>query len=108
MLVFAVVNSSYSLTWDLLFDWNLLKRRAKYPFLRETLGYKPVAWYYVAVVADSILRFSWFLYIFDAAALSLPMRGWIVGFLEITRRWMWNFFRLEVGRYCIPLVKDLY
>lgn len=86
MLIFATLNSVYSLTWDLLFDWSLLKRRAKYPGLRPTLVYKLASYYYIAVVLDSILRFSWFLYIFNSPQLSVPLRGWIVGSTYYPRR----------------------
>ena len=96
MIVFAALNGLYSLTWDLLFDWNLLKPHSKYFGLRNTLVYKDYVWaYYLAIVVDVILRFSWFLYIFNGPQFSVPLRGFMVGMLEAIRRFTWNFFRLE-------------
>lgn len=60
MLFLAALNSCYSLTWDLLFDWNLLKRHVKYSGLRANLGYGDrVYGYYIAIALNAILRFSW-------------------------------------------------
>jgi hypothetical protein len=38
-IVFGCVNSCYSLTWDILMDWDLLKRNARHRFLRNELAY---------------------------------------------------------------------
>ena len=43
-IVFATINSCYSLVWDVLMDWNLFKRNAKYPLLRNELAYKDHIW----------------------------------------------------------------
>jgi hypothetical protein len=95
MLVSASVNSIYSLLWDLLLDWGLFKPRSKHRFLRNELAYKGHTWaYYVAIVADTLLRFSFILYVFNAPHLTVQLRGFCVGLLEIIRRWIWNFFRL--------------
>ena len=89
-IVFWVANSIYSGTWDLLLDWGLFKPNSKHPFLRPELSYSDhVPLYYIAMVSDILLRFSWVLYIFNSPGLSVPMRGWIVGILEIFRRWQW-------------------
>jgi hypothetical protein len=43
-IVFATINSVYSVSWDMLMDWNLLKRDAKYPLLRNDLAFKDYIW----------------------------------------------------------------
>lgn len=43
-IVFATINSCYSVTWDVLMDWNLFKRNSKYPLLRNELAYKDHVW----------------------------------------------------------------
>ncbi|CAN4079402.1 unnamed protein product [Withania somnifera] len=94
--------------WDLVIDWGLLQRNSKNPWLRDKLlvPYKTV--YFVAIVLDIILRLVWMQLILDFQQLPfLHRRAFIaiVACLEILRRGMWNFFRLEnehlnnVGKY---------
>ncbi|CAG7833657.1 unnamed protein product [Allacma fusca] len=78
-------------------DWGLGDRRAKNPFLRGDLLFPSYWYYYVAVIADFILRFVW------AISLSLTEMGFVDSDImltittpaEIFRRFMWNLFRLE-------------
>lgn len=39
-IVFGCVNSCYSLTWDVLMDWGLLKRNSRHRLLRDELAYR--------------------------------------------------------------------
>jgi hypothetical protein len=43
-ITFATINSVYSLVWDVLMDWNLFSRNARYRFLRNELAYKNQHW----------------------------------------------------------------
>ncbi|KAL5032084.1 hypothetical protein BDV3_000682 [Batrachochytrium dendrobatidis] len=168
-VLFSLINSVYSLYWDIVVDWNLcavplarqqlyvhvhspvlpslkssmlpsapvspklshnvyrdlskqdgdilirLYQRTRF-LLRPILHFRYVTPYYVAIVLDCILRFSWtvkitFLYklalvrghhdnisrfVSDAqllgtvAAIDLALKA-----LEIIRRWVWVFFRIE-------------
>ncbi|MCD7447328.1 hypothetical protein HAX54_027192 [Datura stramonium] len=94
--------------WDLVIDWGLLQRNSKNPWLRDKLlvPYKIV--YFVAIVLDIILRLVWMQLVLDLRKLPhLHPKAFtaIVACLEILRRGLWNFFRLEnehlnnVGKY---------
>ncbi|KAJ8546044.1 hypothetical protein K7X08_018627 [Anisodus acutangulus] len=94
--------------WDLVIDWGLLQRNSKNPWLRDKLlvPYKSV--YFVAIVLDVILRLVWMQLVLDFQELPhLHKKAFvaIVACLEILRRGLWNFFRLEnehlnnVGKY---------
>ncbi|CAM8912804.1 unnamed protein product [Rhodiola kirilowii] len=93
--------------WDIVYDWGLLQRRSRNPWLRDKLliPYKSV--YFLAIVENAILRFAWFQTVIDINITSSQNEGLIALFaiLEIFRRGVWNFFRLEnehlynVGKY---------
>ncbi|CAG2055912.1 unnamed protein product [Timema podura] len=92
-MVFSLISSCYAYAWDVLMDWGLFDKKAgDNKYLREEIGY-----YYFAIVEDFILRFGWVL------SMSLIEMGYIHGDLmvsfltplEVVRRFVWNFFRLE-------------
>lgn len=107
-------------------DWNLLNRNAHRPLLRRELVFKDVWWvYYAAAVLDFILRFAWILvcgvpnhtiewsltdsaqqYVFRADNFSTPLRGFVVSSLEVLRRVLWNFFRIE-SEHTVSLQRSL-
>ncbi|XP_077986071.1 xenotropic and polytropic retrovirus receptor 1 homolog [Glandiceps talaboti] len=97
-IISAVISSSYALTWDIKMDWGLLDDNAgENKLLREEIVYSYKAYYYVAILEDFILRFSWTLTVsvgelgyFDSDILVT-----ILAPLEVFRRFIWNFFRLE-------------
>ncbi|XP_046588701.1 xenotropic and polytropic retrovirus receptor 1 isoform X3 [Neodiprion lecontei] len=97
-VVASVVSSCFAYTWDVKLDWGLLEvRKGENKFLREEIVYSSPYYYYFAIVEDFILRFGW------AFSLSLTEMGYvhadlmvsIVAPLEVFRRFVWNFFRLE-------------
>lgn len=75
------VSSVYSLIWDLKIDWGLGRKNRAYYF--------DTKWYYLASVLDIILRFAWI--------ASRPYEHIILllQVLELFRRWVWIFFRVE-------------
>ncbi|PIK45820.1 putative xenotropic and polytropic retrovirus receptor 1-like [Apostichopus japonicus] len=95
-LTSILVSSCYTLTWDIKMDWGLLEGKAPKRFLREEVIYSEIV-YYFAVVEDFILRFAW------TIALSFNLSGLletdvivtIFAVLEVFRRFVWNFLRLE-------------
>uniref|UniRef100_A0A8C6QAU9 Xenotropic and polytropic retrovirus receptor 1 n=1 Tax=Nothobranchius furzeri TaxID=105023 RepID=A0A8C6QAU9_NOTFU len=100
LIVFSIVSSLYTLIWDLRMDWGLFDRGAgENTFLREEIVYPHKAYYYCAIIEDVILRFAWTIQI----SLTTMTRGHSVGDivatvlapLEVFRRFVWNFFRLE-------------
>ncbi|GAA5878523.1 hypothetical protein JCM16303_002109 [Sporobolomyces ruberrimus] len=94
-IVFATINSVYVASWDVLLDWSLGKRNPKHPWLRPELGYFKDNWwlYYVFSVVNTILRFSWVIYL--APHPSAAVQSYIIALIEASRRIMWNTFRVE-------------
>jgi hypothetical protein len=95
--IISAVNSLYSLYWDIVMDWNLMGKLSiseispdDQVILRKTLHFTAKC-YYFAVLFNSVARFSWILKLF-ASSKVLDM-GLV--FLEICRRWIWVFLRLE-------------
>lgn len=90
----AVIYSLYGCAWDFAMDWSICKPRAKYPFLRRELVYtSQIPMYYVALVTNLIIRFLWVFYIPDWPHLNT--QSFLYGLLEMIRRVVWNFYRLE-------------
>ncbi|KAK8567313.1 hypothetical protein V6N12_005909 [Hibiscus sabdariffa] len=90
----AIVTSTY---WDIVVDWGLLRRHSKNPYLRDKLlvPYKSV--YFAAMALDVVLRVSWMQLVFEFNLHSLHRMAitTVVSCLEIVRRGIWSFFRLE-------------
>ncbi|CAM8884586.1 unnamed protein product [Rhodiola kirilowii] len=93
--------------WDIVIDWGLLQRRSKNRWLRDKLLVPQNSVYYVAIVLNILLRFAWLQTVlnFKFSFLHRQTMITIVASLEIIRRGIWNFFRLEnehlnnVGKY---------
>uniref|UniRef100_A0A452FUG2 Solute carrier family 53 member 1 n=1 Tax=Capra hircus TaxID=9925 RepID=A0A452FUG2_CAPHI len=99
-IVFCVISSCYTLIWDLKMDWGLFDKNAgENTFLREEIVYPQKAYYYSAIIEDVVLRFAWTIQISITSMTSLPHSGDIIATvfapLEVFRRFVWNFFRLE-------------
>ena len=120
--VFSFINSAYSLVWDIKMDWGLqmfdglFKKHSKTTFLRpqHQLYYNKL-WYYFVIWCDVNLRFIWvlrlfiiqeelneskrsylhifstFLFGYDAFSFGYA----VIEVLEIFRRWLWCFLKLE-------------
>lgn len=95
-IVFASISTCYSYFWDLKMDWGFLDPKAKY--LRPQLSYNKKIFYYVAIAINLLFRFSWILSL-SSAVVDKTMRKelytFLLGFIEMTRRSIWNFFRVE-------------
>ena len=94
----SIMSSCFTYTWDIKLDWGLFDNNAgENKFLREEIVYSSPYYYYFAIIEDFILRFGW------AFSLSLTEMGYvhadlmvsIIAPLEVFRRFVWNFFRLE-------------
>ncbi|ERE73658.1 putative xenotropic and polytropic retrovirus receptor 1 like protein [Cricetulus griseus] len=99
-VVFCAISSCYTLIWDLKMDWGLFDKNAgENTFLREEIVYPQKAYYYCAIIEDVILRFAWTIQISITATAFQPHVGDIIATvfapLEVFRRFVWNFFRLE-------------
>lgn len=79
-------------------DWGLFDPKAppEYRFLREELVY-PVKYYYVSIIEDFILRFGWTfnLSLTEVGVIPPDIITLVLAPLEIFRRFLWNFYRLE-------------
>ncbi|KAK8691622.1 hypothetical protein V6N13_075123 [Hibiscus sabdariffa] len=106
-VVFSVAAAIIGTYWDLVHDWGLLKRHSKNRWLRDKLLIPNKSIYFGAMVLDVVLRFAWLQTVFNFNLFDLHRQTLItiVSSLEIIRRGMWNFFRLEnehfnnVGKY---------
>ncbi|KAL4333147.1 hypothetical protein GQ457_07G002240 [Hibiscus cannabinus] len=101
-LVFATVTSGIAtmanLYWDIVKDWGLLIRNSTNPWLRDKLAVPHKGVYYSAMVLNCVLRLAWMqqvLRIQTVPFLHKTALVAVVASLEIVRRGIWNFFRLE-------------
>ncbi|XP_039684169.1 phosphate transporter PHO1 homolog 9 isoform X2 [Medicago truncatula] len=101
----ATVVNTY---WDIVIDWGLLRKDSRNPWLRDKLSVPYKSVYFLAMVLNVILRLAWMqsvLGIKEAPFLHKSALTAVVACLEILRRGIWNFFRLEnehlnnVGNY---------
>lgn len=122
--VLAIVSSVaailFNTYWDIVIDWGLLQRKSKNLFLRDKLIVSHRSVYFAAMVLDVGLRFAWLqlVFILNVHSLRGTTLSSIFSCLEILRRGMWNFFRLEnehlnnVGKYrafkSVPLPFNYY
>lgn len=117
----SMVSSCYAYTWDIRMDWGLLDANAgDNRFLREEMVYSSVSrwilganwsvlnstfyhsiraqrFYYFGIVEDLILRFGWTLSmsLVEAGVAGSEVMITVLSPLEVFRRFMWNYFRLE-------------
>ncbi|CAL1539547.1 unnamed protein product [Lymnaea stagnalis] len=97
-IVAAVVSSCYTYTWDIKMDWGLMDKNAgDNRFLREEVVYAYKAYYYFAMLEDFVLRFLWTLTVSVGEGLfyNSTVLKTLFACLEVFRRFVWNFFRLE-------------
>lgn len=119
---FAVLNSTYSFIWDVKMDWGFglfnfgsaAQKVSNFTLLRPShqLVYGSIPGYYCIIFIDFVLRYLWVfkLYIigntsqetlinkvaaFLFAGDSLSAGYLTVEILEIFRRWLWCFIKLE-------------
>ncbi|EUC41177.1 hypothetical protein COCMIDRAFT_106872 [Bipolaris oryzae ATCC 44560] len=106
MWLFAViVNSGYSYYWDVAKDWDLtlfssarIRNSPEYPWgLRRHRWFHAKEFYYAAVVVDALLRCTWSLKLSVHLDHFNDLEGGIftMEVLEVIRRWIWIFFRVE-------------
>lgn len=97
-IVASIISSCYAYTWDIKMDWGLFDKAAgENKFLREEIVYSSTFFYYFAIAMDLVLRFAWALsfYLTDNQFVSGDLMTSVLAPLEVFRRFIWNFFRLE-------------
>lgn len=92
----SLINSIYSSFWDVCMDWSLMQASSDNYLLRDVLIYKHKIIYYYAIIFDILLRFQWIVYVFTPYSIShSPITAFLVAVAELTRRFVWMFFRME-------------
>ncbi|CAG87220.2 DEHA2D13288p [Debaryomyces hansenii CBS767] len=95
-IIFALINTLYTSSWDIMMDWSLLQSGSKNKFLRDNLFFKRPIYYYCAMVIDVILRFQWIFYAFFTSQIQQSaVTSFCVALAELIRRFIWIFFRVE-------------
>ncbi|KFK33500.1 hypothetical protein AALP_AA5G021000 [Arabis alpina] len=102
--VLAAVFCTY---WDFVHDWGLLNKSSKNRWLRDKLLVPNKRVYFMAMILNVVLRFAWLQTVlnFQFKLMHAETLVAVMASLEIIRRGMWNFFRLEnehlnnVGKY---------
>ena len=92
-----IITSLYSFCWDVYMDWGLGRR--EYGFLGPRLMFPKKSYYYLVIAADLVLRFMWMLTLLppqSGAKFELPAYLSAISMtVELFRRTIWSFFRLE-------------
>eukprot|EP00698_Gefionella_okellyi_P013121 TRINITY_DN3575_c0_g1_i1.p1 TRINITY_DN3575_c0_g1~~TRINITY_DN3575_c0_g1_i1.p1 ORF type:complete len:851 (-),score=176.14 TRINITY_DN3575_c0_g1_i1:66-2618(-) len=92
----AFAGTSYAYLWDVTMDWSIVKLRGGVQFMRPLLMYQYRGLYWFAIISDLLLRLAWLLTLSPIPGMVQPETLLLVfGVLELTRRFMWNFFRME-------------
>lgn len=95
--ILFVSSSLYSFAWDVYMDWGL--GRKQHGFLGPNLMYPRKYYYYCTIAMDLVLRFMWVLTLVppsSGAAFAVPEYLTALSMmLELFRRTIWGFFRLE-------------
>ncbi|XP_012568803.1 phosphate transporter PHO1 homolog 9 [Cicer arietinum] len=95
---FSSIATIVNTYWDIVIDWGLLRKNSRNPWLRDKLSIPNKSVYFGAMVLNVILRLAWMqsvLGIREAPFLHRTALTALVASLEILRRGIWNFFRLE-------------
>ncbi|KAL5614560.1 hypothetical protein BROUX41_004663 [Berkeleyomyces rouxiae] len=95
-VTFGCINGVYTAIWDLFMDFSVLQPGARKYLLRDILGLKKQWVYYVIMVLDPLLRFSWlFFVIFRKNVQHSAVIAFGVALAEVLRRGMWTLLRVE-------------
>ncbi|KAI3761969.1 hypothetical protein L1987_52392 [Smallanthus sonchifolius] len=92
------VATIFNTYWDIVMDWGLLCRNSDNPWLRDKLILPNRSIYFIAMVLNVILRLAWMQTVMNFHQAPFLHRNALIAIiacLEIIRRGLWNFFRLE-------------
>ncbi|KAK4181267.1 EXS family-domain-containing protein [Triangularia setosa] len=101
----CLLNSFYSFYWDVAKDWDLTlfseareRNSPDHPFglRRRLLVHKPGV-YYAVIALDLALRCTWMIKLNPSLdqISNFESSIFLIQFLEVFRRWVWIFFRVE-------------
>ncbi|AEO70081.1 031a37de-490b-4bb1-89fc-cac17555b4be [Thermothielavioides terrestris] len=99
----CLLNSLYSFYWDVAKDWDLTlfsseRGSPDHPFgLRRTLLIHKPGVYYAVIALDLVLRCTWMTKLSPEMDRISDFESsiFLIQFLEVFRRWVWVFFRIE-------------
>ncbi|KAL3694663.1 hypothetical protein R1sor_008314 [Riccia sorocarpa] len=94
----STIATVFQAYWDIVVDWGLLDRHSRNRWLRDKLILEDKNYvYYISMVINVIFRLAWVLSItrFHFGGLDPHFSDIILAALEIIRRGIWNFYRLE-------------
>jgi len=104
-MLFVFINSFYSFYWDVAKDWDLslfsksrTRNDPEHPWgLRHHRYFHAPELYYIAIVVDFLLRCTWSFKLSPHLDHFNDLEGgiFLMELLEVVRRWMWIFFRVE-------------
>lgn len=97
-VVAAIVNTVYSLVWDVKMDWGLGQHGSKHIGLRNIMLISHRWPYYAAIGIDCVLRCTWIVQMTLGRRLAVVYAMDIMlvfELLEVFRRCMWGVLRLE-------------
>ncbi|KAF2644146.1 protein-ER retention protein-like protein [Massarina eburnea CBS 473.64] len=103
-LVAVFINSAYSFYWDVTRDWDLTlfkpneRDTGEYPWaLRRHRWFNAKEFYYGAIIVDAMLRCTWSFKLSPHLDHFNDLEGgiFLMEALEVFRRWVWIFFRVE-------------
>jgi EXS family len=99
------LNSFYSFYWDVAKDWDLSlfssateRSDPEHPYgLRRHRYFENNYVYYIAIIADLLLRCTWSFKLSPHLDHFNDLEGgiFLMEIFEVFRRWMWIFFRVE-------------
>ncbi|KAL5553538.1 hypothetical protein UlMin_040939 [Ulmus minor] len=97
VVVMSTFATLYQLYWDFVKDWGLLQMNSKNPWLRNDLMLRRKIIYYFSMGLNLILRLAWLQTVLHSSFEHVDYRvtGLFLAALEVIRRGLWNFFRLE-------------
>ncbi|KAG0627990.1 hypothetical protein M758_2G242000 [Ceratodon purpureus] len=107
-IIASIIATIYTNYWDLCVDWGLLNSQSKNRWLRDKLILRNKKIYFAAIAGNSFLRLAWLATLLQVqASYGFNQNAFdvIMASLEILRRGIWNFFRIEnehlnnVGKY---------
>lgn len=103
-LAAVFINSGYSFYWDVARDWDLTlfspkeRDNPEYPWgLRRHRWFHAKEFYYAAMIVDAMLRCTWSFKLSPHLDHFNDLEGgiFLMELLEVLRRWIWIFFRVE-------------
>eukprot|EP01105_Mastigella_eilhardi_P018854 TRINITY_DN43_c0_g1_i1.p1 TRINITY_DN43_c0_g1~~TRINITY_DN43_c0_g1_i1.p1 ORF type:complete len:815 (+),score=147.70 TRINITY_DN43_c0_g1_i1:34-2478(+) len=99
--ILALLSTTYNYSWDLYFDWGMMRNFRRKPFLlRDTLMFRRQWVYYIVMLVNLLMRLGWVFTISPTtigffSPFQKEVLGSVLACIEIMRRGMWNVYRVE-------------